>query len=85
MTMQSDLKRTAETVQSTAVRLLAEYGQQQQVAILGQETNQAVKEATERRTTTEFLQATNYMAKWTNDYDQNEERHCGSYAAHTAT
>jgi len=66
--IQSDLKTTAETVQSTAIKVQQNTITQQHMATLSQETNQAVKEAAEtRRTTTELLQETNDIAKAIND------------------
>jgi dGTP triphosphohydrolase len=67
-TIQSDLKTTAETVQSTAIKVEQNTITHQQVAALSQETNRAVKEAAEtRRITTELLQETNDIAKAIND------------------
>ena len=67
-TIQSDLKTTAETAQSTAIKVQQNTITQQHMATLSQETNQAVKEAAEtRRTTTELLQETNDIAKAIND------------------
>ncbi|KAH9212009.1 hypothetical protein DL95DRAFT_509944, partial [Leptodontidium sp. 2 PMI_412] len=67
-TIQGDLKATAETVQSKAIKVQQNTITHQQVATLSQETNQAVKEAVEaRRTTTELMQETNDIAKAIND------------------
>jgi hypothetical protein len=77
--MQSDLNATAETVQSTAVRLQQNTITQQQVAILSQETEQALKEAGETsRTTTNLLQETNEIAK-------SDERHCEGDSVHAVS
>jgi hypothetical protein len=47
ITIQNDLKTTAKTVQSTAIKVQQNIITQQYMAILSQETNQAVKEAAE--------------------------------------
>jgi hypothetical protein len=67
-TILSDLKTTVEAVQSTAMRIPQNTATHQQVAILSQETNQAVKEAAEsRKTTIALLQETNDITKATSD------------------
>jgi hypothetical protein len=68
ITIQSNLKTILEIAQSTVVTIQQNTATYQQVAILSQETNQAVKEAAEwRRTIIALLQKTNNITKATND------------------
>jgi hypothetical protein len=60
-TIQSDLKTTAETVQSTATKVQQNTIMQQHMATLSQETNRAVKEAAE----THDEQVTNFCKRRT--------------------
>ncbi|KAH7370254.1 hypothetical protein BKA65DRAFT_602701 [Rhexocercosporidium sp. MPI-PUGE-AT-0058] len=61
-------KPLIKTIIAAISVFIAKFQNTSDIAILSQETNQAVKEAAEtRRTTTELLQETNDIAKATND------------------